>query len=131
MLSRTASCSCGALSVITNGEPVRISVCHCQACQRRSGSPFAMQARFPTPDVQITGVSSQYLRVAESGAEITFHFCPECGATVWYQINTALDLIAVPVGAFADPQFPAPRVSVYERHKHSWVRLPEDIHREA
>ena len=31
------------------------------------------------------------------------------------------------VGAFADPEFPAPRVSVYECRRHSWVRLPPGI----
>lgn len=90
-----------------------------------------MQARFPTGRVEIRGPSTQYLRVAESGAQITFHFCPDCGSTVWYQINTAPDLVAVPVGGFADPQFPGPRVSVYEEHRHPWVSLPEDIHREV
>lgn len=32
--------------------------------------------------------------------------------------------IAIPVGAFADPAFPAPTVSVYEGRMHSWVVPP-------
>jgi hypothetical protein len=28
------------------------------------------------------------------------------------------------VGAFADPDFPAPRVSVYDCRRHPWVQLP-------
>jgi hypothetical protein len=31
------------------------------------------------------------------------------------------DILAVAIGAFADPGFPAPGVSVYERRQHSWV----------
>jgi hypothetical protein len=42
----SACCSCGQLQVTTTGEPVRISVCHCLACQRRTGSAFGVQARF-------------------------------------------------------------------------------------
>lgn len=34
------------------------------------------------------------------------------------------DQIALAVGAFADPQFPAPTVSVYEERMHGWVGLP-------
>jgi hypothetical protein len=30
-------------------------------------------------------------------------------------------VVAVPVGAFADPTFPAPKFSVYEHRKHPWV----------
>lgn len=33
----------------------------------------------------------------------------------------------VPVGAFADPGFPAPTVSVYEERMHAWVQLPAGI----
>jgi hypothetical protein len=29
--------------------------------------------------------------------------------------------------AFADPQFPQPRVSVYEEHQHAWLRPPDDM----
>jgi hypothetical protein len=36
-------------------------------------------------------------------------------------------LIAVPVGAFADPSFPPPTVSVWEARRHAWVALPADI----
>ena len=37
--------------------------------------------------------------------------------------------VAIPVGAFTDPQFPAPTISVYEERMHSWVRMPEGIER--
>jgi hypothetical protein len=30
-------------------------------------------------------------------------------------------MIAVPVGAFADPTFPPPQVSVYGVRRHAWV----------
>jgi hypothetical protein len=33
-------------------------------------------------------------------------------------------LIAVPVGAFADPTFPPPRLSVYGARRHSWAIMP-------
>ncbi|MDB5537376.1 MAG: hypothetical protein JWQ65_2251, partial [Devosia sp.] len=36
MASRTASCSCGQLSIEVEGEPGGVGVCHCLACQRRT-----------------------------------------------------------------------------------------------
>lgn len=103
-------------------------MCHCLACQRRSGSAFAIQARFPSDRVRITGRFSDYLRRSdEAGEERTFHFCPDCGGTVFYTTSDASDLIAVPVGAFADPSFPRPTVSVYESRRHPWVGLPATI----
>ena len=127
MTTRQAACCCGQLYAVTEGEPVRISMCHCLACQRRTGSTFGAQARFPRNRVSINGTATQYVRTADSGDRITFHFCPACGSTVFYQQNPEPDLIAIPVGAFADPSFPAPTVSVYEARRHVWTALPPDV----
>jgi hypothetical protein len=35
--------------------------------------------------------------------------------------------VGIPVGAFADPGFPTPQVSIYEEHRHPWVGLSADI----
>ena len=106
-------------------------MCHCLACQRRTGSAFGVQARFRKESVSIKGQSTQYVRVADSGNKIAFNFCPACGAIVHYTLEGLEELIAVPVGAFADPQFPAPAFSVYEQRKHPWVALPTNIEHSA
>jgi hypothetical protein len=33
------------------------------------------------------------------------------------------------VGAFADPNFPAPSVSIFEESKHAWIQLPDGMKR--
>jgi len=122
--TRLASCSCGQLTALVTGEPVRISICHCLACQRRTGGPFAAQARFRREDVQLSGTSTTFVRVGDEGPGARFHFCPTCGATVFYEPITMPEFLAIPVGAFADPGFPAPTVSVYEERMHAWVVPP-------
>ena len=124
---RTASCSCGQLTATVVGDPVRISVCHCLACQRRTGSVFGAQARFPAAAVTIKGESREYVRTGDSGGQLHFNFCATCGSTVFYTLAHALEFIAIPVGAFADPAFPSPKHSVYEHRIHSWVVVPKDI----
>ncbi|WP_176300489.1 GFA family protein [Burkholderia vietnamiensis] len=96
-------------------------------CQRRTGSVFAAQARFFARSVAITGTSSTFVRVGDSGSKSTFHFCHTCGATVYYTNEEREDSIIIPVGAFADPTFPAPNFSVYEERMHSWVEMPPGI----
>jgi hypothetical protein len=130
MATRGAACSCGQLELEAAGDPVRISICHCLACQRRTGSAFAVQARFPSDRVRVVGRFSEYVRLSdEDGEERTFRFCPDCGATVFYTTADSPDLIAVPVGAFADPSFPPSTVSVYELRRHPWVGLPVSVER--
>jgi hypothetical protein len=127
MTTREARCSCGGLKVTCTGDPIRISVCHCLACQRRTGSPFGQQARWPAERVTIEGAASTFVRVGDEGGRLTFRFCPTCGATVYYDVADMPGVIAVPVGAFADPTFPAPTVSVYEARKHAWVTVPGQV----
>jgi hypothetical protein len=127
MTARTASCSCGQLTAVTADDPIRVSVCHCLACQRRTGSVFGAQARFSKQTVVINGQSKSFVRVGDSGTRATFHFCGDCGSTVYYMLEGQEDVVAIPVGAFADPQFPAPTRSVYEARMHTWVGVPPDI----
>jgi hypothetical protein len=63
MGDHNAACSCGQLHLTAHGDPARISMCHCLACQRRSGSAFAMQARFPASRVRVVGRFTEYTRL--------------------------------------------------------------------
>lgn len=123
MSSRTASCSCGQLRIHVEGEPRNVGLCHCLACQRRTGSVFAALASFAAP-FRVDGAATQYVREGDRGARFVFRFCPTCGTTVFHTEEGDDTSVGVAVGAFADPGFPAPRVSVYDCRRHSWVRLP-------
>ena len=123
MSSRTASCSCGQLRIRVEGEPRGVGVCHCLACQQRTGSVFAALAGFSTP-FEVFGNATEYLRVGDQGAKFIFRFCPVCGTTVFHTEVGEDGTVSVAVGAFADPNFPPPSVSVYDSRRHSWVQLP-------
>jgi hypothetical protein len=127
MTVRIATCSCGSLQAKVVADPLRVSVCHCLECQRRTGSVFGAQARFDRAAVTVSGDATEYVRTGDEGARITFRFCPRCGSTVYYTIDDMPDSIAIPVGAFADPSFPPPTRSVYGNRMHSWVGLPAGI----
>jgi len=127
MVTRQASCSCGQLRITCEGDPVRVSMCHCLACQQRTGSVFGVQARYPRERITIEGRSSQYARTGDGGTTAVFHFCPECASTVYWLNSFAPDSIAIAVGAFADPAFSPPTYSVYEVRRHAWVRVPDTV----
>lgn len=127
MSSRRAGCHCGQLKLSCSGEPLRVSMCHCLDCQRRTGSAFGVQARFARENVAVEGRATPFTRAGDSGASITFHFCPECGSTVYWQPAKLPEVVVVAVGAFADPSFALPSVSFYEGRRHPWVALPDSI----
>jgi hypothetical protein len=119
-----ARCSCGAVTLSFPEKPSRIVVaCHCIDCQRRTGAPFGVGAYYPAEVVSISGTSKEFTHAAASGGEIHNFFCPQCGSTVYWKLSTLPALIAVAVGAMADPKYPAPVISVFEQSKHDWVRV--------
>jgi hypothetical protein len=125
MSPRTAACACGQLRLRCEGDPVRVSVCHCFACQRRTGSAFGAQARFS--EAQIIGHEGHaqtWTRVGDSGGQVTFHFCPVCGTTVWWELDGLPGYVAVALGTFADPGYPPPVISIYEARQHPWALDP-------
>jgi hypothetical protein len=121
MIVREARCACGALSARTEGDPIRLSVCHCLDCKRRSGSAFSWNATWPADRVVIAGERRSFTRSSDDGYWGRFHFCPECGVTVAYEIERRPDMISIPAGAFADPALPPPTVEVYDERRCPWL----------
>jgi hypothetical protein len=131
--SREAACHCGQLRLEVTGDPFVVSLCHCLACQRRTGSAFGMQAGFDAEQVQVSGRFSDYTRISDEAdaKPHLFHFCPDCGSQVFYTEPDEPELIVVSVGSFADPSFLPPTESGYDFRRHPWVALPDTIQRLA
>jgi len=103
-----------------------VSACSCAWCQRRSGSVFVVASRWPLAQVvERTGEVTRFERLGASGGRVTLSFCPTCGSTVWTELEAMPGVIGVPVGAFADPSFPAPQVAVWCDQKADWVEFPD------
>jgi len=122
MITRTAHCACRRLQVEADGDPLRVNVCHCTECQRRTGSPFGIGAWYPKDKVSIRGEMKTFVRPIEDRL-VTNHFCPNCGGTVLWEASKREGLIAIAVGMFGDPDFPLPHRSIFEGTKHRWIEL--------
>ncbi len=124
MSSRTAKCLCGQLSITVHGDSLGSGLCHCLACQARTGSAFAFLAAFAEP-YEVHGRASEYLHTGDQGSTFRFRFCPVCGSNVFHTEEGITGHVSVAVGCFGDPQFPPPGDSVYTRRRHAWVTLPD------
>jgi hypothetical protein len=124
-MEKTARCQCGKLSAVASGDAQMIGVCHCEDCQRRTGSVFGAGAYFRKEQVRLEGARTVFAQKGSFVREKRFSFCPMCGTTVYWELDAFPDLCSVAVGAFADPTFGGPSVSWWERSAHDWVRLPE------
>ena len=68
--------------------------------------------------MRVEGEDKIYARMADSGFEIRFHFCPHCGTSVFWEGDKNPATCGVAVGCFADPDFPPPDSSGWEEAMH-------------
>ena len=120
-MKRDATCSCGKIRVRCFGDPESVSLCHCQACQRRTGAAYGIAAFFRRENVEVEGQFNDFERVSDTGFRMVFHFCPSCGSTVFWEPSRKPGMIAVAVGGFADPGFPGPSAEYHTDCRHGWI----------
>lgn len=100
-----------------------MSLCYCHACKKRTGSSFGVAVFYSCDRVVVAGASTIYERTGESGKQIAFHFCPACGATVYWLPEFRPGSIAIALGAFDDQTGLAPTQSVYEHRRDRWIAI--------
>jgi hypothetical protein len=115
------------LRVEAEGEPAVVAACSCRECQRRTGSVLGVGAYYPSERIRVSGESKVFTRLGVSGMKLEFHFCPGCGTSLYWEAEFLSGHIGVAVGAFADPQFPAPTISVWEESKHPWLSFTHNL----
>lgn len=125
-------CLCGALRYAVTGDPLRISVCHCTWCQRRTGSAFSVEALFAEAQVRITGATGRYRSHSdESGRWLDLEFCPTCGVNIGFTLEKLPGHRMIDSGTFDDPGWISPERFdfryVYLRSSQCWSRLPEGV----
>ena len=129
MKKHEGSCNCGDVTVECAGKPVYIGMCHCENCQKRTGSAFGLTAWFEKSQIQVHGSLKTYETIEHGGIETKYNFCPNCGTTIGFEIARNSSGMGISVGCFTNPEFPKPTVSFYEKDRHPWVRVPDDINR--
>ena len=107
-----------------------VVMCHCQFCQRRTGSVIQVSAVFAEDNVSTTGETTVFNGLEANGVgtsngdEVSYFFCPTCGSTVFWKFR-GRPVVAVAVGAFADAEFPAPTVELHTPQRHHWISSVE------
>jgi hypothetical protein len=125
-MERTATCSCGQLSVTVEGDPQMHGICSCLVCQKASGTPFSHTGYWPKAQVvSLSGNATVWRRISDSGRWMDTHFCPICGSAVYGYAEFDPHGINIAIGNFADPTFAPPQYAMWNRFKHSWIEFPE------
>ncbi len=86
---------------------MRVTICHCTWCQRRTGSAFGTEVVYAEDQVAVTdGSESSYRHLSdESGRWFDVRFCSRCGTNLGFMLEAAPGIRTLPAGAFDDPDW--------------------------
>ena len=95
-------CLCGSLVFEVTGYPRDIINCHCNFCQRATGSAYLVETIFEKQNFrQVEGTPAVYAHRSEgSGKLIYIHFCDSCGTKTHMLFDRFPDIVGVFSGTF-------------------------------
>lgn len=105
-------------------EPEFSVLCNCRKCQRRSGGPFGVGAYIRASQTTIDGAFKTWGRKADTGRQITNHFCPNCGTTVFWTLDMRPDHLGVAYGGF-QRDLPMPDRAIWCEASRDWMVYPD------
>lgn len=125
MTEQTAACCCGALAITVKGEPERTIACHCDYCQRRTGTNSQVSSWY-FKDQIVKEVGDYKVYQGPDNQSTEYRFCPTCGSTVyWYfsflEGHSEMPVYGLAVGCFNDPEYPSPDIEIHTGNRHDWV----------
>ena len=117
MTSNCGGCLCGGVRYATEGDPGRVTFCHCRFCQRATGGAYMVEPIFDRTAFGITqGKPAQYGHVSEgSGKQVTVNFCATCGTKLFLEFERWPDIVGLYGGTFDDPNW-FPRTGEGAKH---------------
>ena len=103
---KTGSCACGHVPYHVVLPFEKVVICHCDNCQKRTGSAFGLMIYLKTEQVRFSSENlCVYHYKAESGNDMQSHFCRLCGTSVFLTGALNEGLIGVAGGCFDDERF--------------------------
>ena len=125
MSDLTGGCLCGKVRYKATADPTFTGVCHCSACQRFTGSAFAILVAFLKTDLEIRGQLKNFASDGDSGKKLVRNFCSECGSGVYEEAEIHPESLLVCGGTLDDPAAVTPILESFCDNKLHWAILDD------
>jgi len=120
-------CACGALRYRAIDGGFRPYACHCQGCQRRQGSAFALNQQVPAKGFEVTGNAIHGTVTSASGAQVTHTACPACLTRVFTANDSRPEVFTIRAGTRDDSPQLLPEFHIWTSSMQPWIDLPHHV----
>jgi len=119
-MSFTGQCLCGSVKYECSAEPVFSGKCHCNDCQKASGSAFSAVIAVPESTISIQGEVKFFESIGGSGKKTRRGFCPVCGSMLFGKPESLPGLIVVHAGSLDDTSKFHPQMDIFVSRAAPW-----------
>jgi hypothetical protein len=120
-------CLCGKVTYTCDGEPMATLLCHCDDCQRQTGSAFSIVVGVERSSLQIDGPLGEFTTTGEDTEEnVRRQFCSSCGSPIVSLPDATPDLAFIKAGTLNDRSWLAPEMEIWAGSKHPYVATDDE-----
>ena len=123
----TGKCLCGAVRWESSEAPIVTRWCWCRECQYLGAGSGTVNTAFRTATFTVTGKTSDYVSIADSGNRMHRRFCPTCATPLFSEAEARPHLIFVRAGTFDDPNLAKPAMTIWTASAPSWACIDADL----
>lgn len=121
----TGGCGCGAITFQIDAPPTGATYCHCNRCQRRTGTAASAQVNLARGSFRIL-TGEDRLAAWRPGNGFDKWFCGACGSSLFSRNSEDPDQASVRFGALDRDPGVRPSARQFVAYAAAWEPIPDD-----
>lgn len=129
MINITGGCHCGEISFEAQIDPNKVMICHCNDCQKLSGTAFrSIVISEPNGLTFTKGKTKEYIKIAESGNHRAQGFCQNCGSALYAtSVEQENRIYGIRLGTVDQRNELIPSCQIWHRSSAPWLSTINNI----
>ncbi len=123
----SGKCLCGHITFTADTDINLMANCHCSDCRAATGAAFGTLLFVDEVALEVRGAPKVFKHVADSGANMEKHFCPDCGSQLFGRNSNRPNMMSVRAGVVDQTELVKPTVNVYLSSKIASTPIDPDL----
>ncbi len=109
----SGKCLCGNIAFTADTDIKLMAKCQSSDCRAATGAAYGTLLFVDEAALEVSGAPKVFKHVADSGANMEKHFCPDCGSQLFGKNSNRPNTVSVRAGVVDQTELVKPTVNVY------------------
>ncbi len=127
MAKLSGKCLCGNIAFTADTDIKLMANCHCSDCRAATCAAYGTLLFVDEAALEVKGAPKVFKHVADSGANMEKHFCPDCGSQMFGKNSNRPNTVSVRAGVVDQTELVRPAVNVYLSSRIASTPIDPDV----